>query len=242
MGPADPGDFVTTAVPSSPGRATARLRAALQHTPGAGQKVGPLTRSAGRGHYPSTRRATSSSTPSAASPANAAAAAGARRYQAAPPSQQTRLDRRYTKASRTPLPGRDFRLPPGDYGPVAPMMAPCRAGPERRARRRPADDGPVLPDRLHQAAAVPRRRRLLRGPRRAQHLLGDQWGMMNETGSYPGQVWLWLYTFWYQIQPLRPRERRRPIWALMLVLSARLHLHPLDPRPAVAPRTSASTG
>ena len=25
--------------------------------------------------------------------------------------------------------------------------------------------------------------------------------MMNETGSYPGQVWLWLYTFWYQIAP-----------------------------------------
>ncbi len=35
----------------------------------------------------------------------------------------------------------------------------------------------------------------------AQHLLGEQWGMMNETGSYPGQVWLWLYTFWYQIKP-----------------------------------------
>jgi hypothetical protein len=34
-----------------------------------------------------------------------------------------------------------------------------------------------------------------------QHLLGPQWGMMNETGSYPGQVWLWLYTFWYQIKP-----------------------------------------
>ena len=25
-----------------------------------------------------------------------------------------------------------------------------------------------------------------------QHLLGTQWGMMNETGSYPGQVWLGL--------------------------------------------------
>ena len=25
--------------------------------------------------------------------------------------------------------------------------------------------------------------------------------MMNETGSYPGQAWLWLYTFWYQIKP-----------------------------------------
>src|SRR5665213_2824137 len=35
----------------------------------------------------------------------------------------------------------------------------------------------------------------------AQHLDGSQWGMMNETGSYPGQTWLWLYTFWYQIKP-----------------------------------------
>lgn len=33
------------------------------------------------------------------------------------------------------------------------------------------------------------------------HLLGTQWGMMNETGNYPGAVWLWLYTFWYQIPP-----------------------------------------
>ena len=36
-----------------------------------------------------------------------------------------------------------------------------------------------------------------------QHLLGDQWGMMNETGSYPGQAWLWLYAFWYQIEPFK---------------------------------------
>ncbi len=35
------------------------------------------------------------------------------------------------------------------------------------------------------------------------HLLGDQWGMMNETGSYPGQVWLWLYTLWYQVEPIK---------------------------------------
>ena len=26
-----------------------------------------------------------------------------------------------------------------------------------------------------------------------------QWGVMNETGSYPGQPWLWLYTLWYQV-------------------------------------------
>ena len=33
----------------------------------------------------------------------------------------------------------------------------------------------------------------------AMHLSGEQWGVMNETGSYPGQPWLWLYTLWYQV-------------------------------------------
>jgi hypothetical protein len=30
-------------------------------------------------------------------------------------------------------------------------------------------------------------------------LTGDQWGVMNETGSYPGQPWLWLYQLWYHV-------------------------------------------
>jgi hypothetical protein len=33
----------------------------------------------------------------------------------------------------------------------------------------------------------------------AMNLSGSQWGVMNETGSYPGQPWLWLYTLWYQV-------------------------------------------
>ena len=37
----------------------------------------------------------------------------------------------------------------------------------------------------------------------AQHLTGTQWGVMNETGSYPGQPWLWLYQLWYQIPHFR---------------------------------------
>ena len=32
-----------------------------------------------------------------------------------------------------------------------------------------------------------------------EHLTGEQWGVMNETGSYPGQPWLWLYTLWYYV-------------------------------------------
>ncbi len=37
----------------------------------------------------------------------------------------------------------------------------------------------------------------------ADHLTGSQWGVMNETGSYPGQPWLWLYTLWYQLPGFR---------------------------------------
>jgi hypothetical protein len=32
-------------------------------------------------------------------------------------------------------------------------------------------------------------------------------GMMNEERSYPGQLWLWLYTFWYQIKPFSTSHR-----------------------------------
>lgn len=39
-------------------------------------------------------------------------------------------------------------------------------------------------------------------------LTGNQWGMMNETGQYPGQTWLWLYTMWYQVAPFnRPHDQ-----------------------------------
>jgi hypothetical protein len=37
----------------------------------------------------------------------------------------------------------------------------------------------------------------------AMGLTGSQWGVMNETGAYPGQPWLWLYTLWYQVPGLR---------------------------------------
>lgn len=38
---------------------------------------------------------------------------------------------------------------------------------------------------------------------KTSHLTGSQWGVMNETGSYPGQPWLWLYTTWYQLPGIR---------------------------------------
>jgi hypothetical protein len=45
----------------------------------------------------------------------------------------------------------------------------------------------------------------------ANHLSGDQWGMMNEMGNYPGQVWLAPMSFWYQISPFNSEDST--IWS-----------------------------
>jgi hypothetical protein len=71
----------------------------------------------------------------------------------------------------------------------------------------------------------------------ARHLGGDQWGMMNETGSYPGQPWMWLYTFWYQIPPFSTSENADAlVWGLMMVLSLALLLVPFIPGLRSIPR------
>jgi hypothetical protein len=69
-------------------------------------------------------------------------------------------------------------------------------------------------------------------------LTGDLWGMMNETGQYPGQTWLWLYTMWYQVPPftsdtgflgLNAGNADLGIIILMTVLTILLALVPLLP-------------
>ncbi len=63
-----------------------------------------------------------------------------------------------------------------------------------------------------------------------QHLGGDQWGMMNETGSYPGQSWLWLYSFWYQIEPFKSSDNAdAQVWAIMGLLTVGLLFLPKIP-------------
>jgi hypothetical protein len=53
------------------------------------------------------------------------------------------------------------------------------------------------------------------------NLSGNRWGMMNETGAYPGQAWLWLYTFWYQVpqQPFNGPNADVAAAVMMLLLS-----------------------
>jgi len=63
-----------------------------------------------------------------------------------------------------------------------------------------------------------------------QHLTGDQWGMMNETGIYPGQTWLWLFSFWYQIPPFNTAANTDlVVIILMIVLTALLAFVPFIP-------------
>ncbi len=70
-----------------------------------------------------------------------------------------------------------------------------------------------------------------------QHLLGTQWGMMNETGSFPGQVWLWLYTFWYQIKPFSTSTNADIlVLAVMGVLTLAFILIPFIPGVRDLPR------
>ena len=64
----------------------------------------------------------------------------------------------------------------------------------------------------------------------ARHLAGDQWGVMNETGSWPGQSWLWLFSFWYQVDPFKSSSNAdSQIMALMGLLSVGLIFLPLIP-------------
>jgi hypothetical protein len=69
-------------------------------------------------------------------------------------------------------------------------------------------------------------------------LTGSLWGMMNETGSYPGQTWLWLYTMWYQVPPFtsttgflgfNSSNADLGIIILMTLLTAALALVPFIP-------------
>lgn len=69
------------------------------------------------------------------------------------------------------------------------------------------------------------------------HLLGNQWGMMNETGSWPGQPWLWLYTLWYQVPPMSSSPNGDlMVVTIMGVLSVGLLLVPFVPGVRSIPR------
>jgi hypothetical protein len=173
-------------------------------------------------------------------PGNPALQSAISSYQAAPAQTQVGWTEAYAKAleDATAGPGGSVKVAPGAYGPVPVMMAGLLAlaqsggldGALLTSRQfyqtdytKPLlfmADGGLLEERAHE-----------------QHLEGDQWGMMNETGSYPGQVWLWLYTLWYQVEPFKASENADILVMLvMIVLSLAFICIPLIPGIRSIPR------
>jgi hypothetical protein len=77
----------------------------------------------------------------------------------------------------------------------------------------------------------------------AANLQGNTWGMMNETGRYPGQAWLWLYSIRYQVPPFT-NQASAPVGSnadayvmfVVLGLTAGLMFTPLIPGLRSIPR------
>ena len=95
-------------------------------------------------------------------------------------------------------------LPAGDYGPVPVLMST-----ELTMARSGALDAALLAQHPFYGTNFTKPLLFLEDGSyyaslaQSQHLTGSQWGVMNETGSYPGQPWLWLYTLWYQVRPFK---------------------------------------
>jgi len=221
---ADPGDFLTTAVSELDGSSEiATYGPPYNHTPDAAQKIGPLCLQCAPGvRIPIDTARDFVVDPLKTVPGNPALKVALAAYSAAPAKQRKAWTDAYTAA----LPKARFvagrvLLPAGDYGPVAPMMASLVGLAQSGGL-----DGVMLAGGHFYQTDYTKPLLFLSGGSyfedraTGQHLLGDQWGMMNETGSYPGQVWLWLYTFWYQIEPFKSSDNADAlIFALMAALS-----------------------
>ncbi len=154
-------------------------------------------------------------------------------YQGASAAQQSAWTTAYEKAvaNATDVNGR-LRVPAGPYGPVGVMI-----GSLTTMAQSGGLDGTLLSEGgqfyntnytkplLFLADGT-----YLADQAGAQHLQGSQWGMMNETGNYPGQAWLWLYTMWYQVAPMNSSTNGDlEVWVIMMALSIGLIFLPFIP-------------
>ncbi len=154
-------------------------------------------------------------------------------YESAPAKQQTAWTSAYEKGLAKATAGADgsIAVPGGGYGPLSTMMRGLLSFAQAGGL-----DGALLTSRQFYQTDYTKPLlfmadgSVLADRAQAEHLLGNQWGIMNETGSYPGQVWLWLYTFWYQIKPFSTSTNADiEVMAVMLVLSLGLVLIPFLP-------------
>jgi hypothetical protein len=238
---ADPAGFTATAVSELGGTsATATYGPPYNHTAGAAQKIGPVSLQQWAGvRIPIDTADDFVIQPLQRAPEPAPVSQALAIWQAASPDQQQAWTSAYSDALGKAPNGDPAQVASGDYGPVPVLTARLQ-----ELAQSGALDGELLTEK-GQFYQTDYTRPLLflgdgdyfAGLAQDRHLAGDQWGMMNETGNYPGQPWLWLYTFWYQIEPFKSSGNADAlIWALMALLSLALVLVPFIPGIRSIPR------
>jgi len=237
-----PNDFVTTAVAELDGSSgTATYGAPYVNDPTAGQKLGPLPLQ----RFGGVREPVDTAQDFVLGPLSTVTGDPALRsalaqYQGASDDQRKAWTGAYADALGKAPDSDPAKVATGDYGPV-----PLLAGRLLDLARSGGLDGQLLSSGGFYQTDYAKPLLFiadgtyLEDQARAEHLGGDQWGMMNETGRYPGQAWLWLYPFWYQIPPFSTSDNADAlVWALMMVLSLALVLLPFIPGLRSIPRAT----
>ena len=234
-----PADFLQTAATElDASSGTATYGAPYSHTAGAAQKIGPISLQhiAGVTHPIDTVNDFVVN-PLSGVPANADLTTALQQWKGASADQQSKWASAYDDAL-TKAEGDASKVASGDFGPVPTMLASLLTMAQSGGL-----DGALL-SQGHFFATDYTKPLLfiadgtyLEDRARAEHLGGDQWGMMNETGSYPGQAWLWLYTFWYQVEPFKSSPNADAlVWGLMALLTVAFVFVPFIPGIRSIPR------
>jgi hypothetical protein len=237
---ADAVDFAQTAMTELDGTSGTATYGPPYNLNGTAQSIGPISPAKWLGvHHPIDTADDYVLGPLATLPNDPQVQAALHAYTSASTSQQAAWDAAYEKAvANATFSGGRLVVPAGDYGPVGTLI-----GAETAMARSGALDGALLSSRQFYGTDYTKPLlfiadgQYLAGLASNQHLAGDQWGMMNETGQYPGQAWLWLYTLWYQVPPMNTSSSGDlQVFAIMIILTALLALVPFIPGLRSIPR------
>jgi hypothetical protein len=233
-------DFATTAITELDGTSGTATYGPPYNLAADGMSIGPISPQKWMGvHHPINTADDYVLGPLSTLPNQPRVAAAVAEYRAASPSQQAAWTAAYEKgiATATFADGA-LKVPSGDYGPVG-VIIPALTSMARSG----ALDGALLSTRQFYGTDFTKPLLFiadgtyLENLATNQHLAGDQWGMMNETGSFPGQAWLWLYTLWYQVPAIGNSDNADiQVFAIMIGLTALLALVPFIPGLRSIPR------
>lgn len=237
-----PVDFAQTAITELDGTSGTAGYGPPYNLNGDAQSIGPLSPAKWLGvHHPIDTAHDYVLGPLSTLPNDPQVQAALARYSSASPTQQANWTTAYEKAVATAtFTNGTLGVPPGDYGPVATLIAS-----ETAMARSGALDGALLSSRQFYGTDYTKPLlfvadgQYLANLATDQHLTGSQWGMMNETGNYPGQAWLWLYTLWYQVPPMKTSSNADlQVFSIMIILTVLLALVPFIPGLRSIPRWS----